>query len=121
MGFYDRMKEERARKKVGDKPTYKVLQADMISGAEKERVASIASYVRTGDEAHKLAGHDGFAYRGLDIRGRCGVVTYRGKEVALLFKREITEIEPGPSDPVPERTLNEPAEAWIQINLLGTE
>ncbi|SRR6266566_2936259 len=121
MGFYDRMKAGREAARVGATPTYKVLQSDLISGAEKERVASIASFVRTGDEAHKLAGHDGFAYKGLDIRGRCGVVTYRGKEVALLFKREIMEIEPGPADPVPERTLQEPAEAWIQINLLGVE
>lgn len=122
MGFYDRMKEARLRQRqVGEKPTYKVLQSDQINPAEKKRVASIASFVRTGDEAYKLAGHDGFAYSGLDMRGRCGVVKYRGKEVALLFKREIVEVEPGPADPVPERTLIEPAEAWIQIDLLGLD
>jgi molecular chaperone GrpE len=121
MGFYDRMKEARERMKVGDKPTYKVLQSSMVRSSDKERICSIASFVRTGEEAYKLAGHDNFFYQGLDRHGRCGVVRYNGIEVALLFKREIVEVEPGPSDPVPERTLKEPAEAWIQINLLDIE
>lgn len=111
----------REKSGIGPEPTYKVLQADLIRGSEKERAAAIASFVTTGGDAHKLAGHEGFSYRDLDLRGRCGVVLYKGMEVALLFKREVCQISPGPADPVPERALKEPADAWIQISLLNTD
>jgi molecular chaperone GrpE (heat shock protein) len=106
---------------IGPDPTYKVLQADLIKGSEKERAAAIASFVMSDQDAHKLAGHEGFSYKGLDMRGRCGVILYKGMEVALLFKREVCQITPGPADPVPERALKEPTDAWIQINLLNTD
>lgn len=106
---------------IGPDPTYKVLQADLIRGSEKERAAAIASFVMSDQDAHKLAGHEGFSYQGLDMRGRCGVIRYKGMEVALLFKREVVQLTPGPADPVPERALKEPADAWIQISLLNTD
>lgn len=112
--FYGKMKAARQLR-------YKVLQASMVRESEKERASSIAAFVRTGEEAHKLAGHDDFSYFGLDVRGRCGVVKYKGIEVALLFKREVVEVEPGPADPVPERTIKDPADAWIQVSLLNED
>jgi molecular chaperone GrpE (heat shock protein) len=107
--------------KVGVAPTYKILQADQVRGTDRERASAVASFVRTAEDAHKLAGHEGFSYFGLDTRGRVGVVRFNGIEVALLFLRQVNEVEPGPSDPVPERTLKAPHDAWIQIDLLNTD
>lgn len=106
---------------VGKPPTYKILQADQVRGTDRERASAVASFVRTGNDAHKLAGHERFSYQGLDLRGRCGVVKFNGIEVALLFERLVNEVEPGPADPVPERTLKMPEDAWIQIDLLNTD
>jgi molecular chaperone GrpE (heat shock protein) len=117
MGFYQKMAEDRKQKKLG---IYKVLELDMVKSSDRERARTIASLVSTGEEAYKLAGHDDFSYRDLDMRRRCGVVLYKGIEVLLLFKRSVIEREPGPGDPVPEKLLSEPKEAWIQVDLLAT-
>jgi molecular chaperone GrpE (heat shock protein) len=121
MGFYQKMAEDRAAGKLGGTPKYRVLQVDMLKQADREKAATIISFVQSDSDAYKLAGHDGFAYKDLDLRRRVGVVTYRGVEIALLFKREVLEMEPGPADPVPERTLRDPVGAWIQIDLLNAD
>lgn len=121
--FYGKMKEERMKSAAAGNnlPKYKVLQADLIKASEKAIISGVAGFVSSGDEAYKLAGHDGFSYFGLDVRGRVGVVMYKGKEVLLLFRREVVEIEPGPADPVPSKQIKLPAEAWLQVDLLSTD
>lgn len=120
MGFYQKMAADR-EKKMGPEPKYRVLQVDMLKKEDREKAATIISFVQSDADAYKLAGNDGFAYKDLDLRRRVGVVTYKGVEVALLFKREIVEREPGPADPVPERTLKDPVGAWLQIDLLSAD
>jgi len=125
MGFYQKMAADRAAKKAvsadGPQPKYRVLQADMLKQADREKAAAVATFVRSAEEAYKLAGQEGFAYKDLDLRRRVGVITYKGAEVALLFYREVVELEPGPADPVPQRALKDPKNAWIQIDLLDTD
>lgn len=125
MGFYSKMKAERMAKQAnaadGVSPKYRVLQVDMLKQADREKAASIISFVQSDGDAYKLAGYDGFAYKDLDLRRRVGVVTYHGVEVALLFRREIVEREPGPADPVPETIIKDPAGAWIQIDLTNSD
>lgn len=122
MDFYGKMKEERIRRKaMGTSPTYKILQVDQLRQVDKERASAVASFVTSGVEAHRLQGQEGFAYKDLDVRGRVGVVCYKGVEVSLLFKREVVEREPGPSEPIPECILKEPKDAWIQISLMNAE
>jgi len=121
MGFYQKMADERKKKMMGADPKYRVLQVDMLKPADREAAAAIISFVQSDADAYKLAGHDGYAYKDLDMRRRVGVVTYKGVEVALLFKREIIEREPGPADPVPENVIKDPAGAWIQVDLLSAD
>jgi molecular chaperone GrpE len=121
MGFYQKMAEDRKAGKLGVTPKYRVLQVDMLKPADREAAAAIISFVQSDSDAYKLAGHDGYAYKDLDLRRRVGVVTYKGVEVALLFKREIVEREPGPGDPVPECVIKDPAGAWIQVDLLASD
>jgi len=110
-----------ANKADGVRPKYQVLQVDMMKSVDRERAAAVASFVRSGEEAYHLEGQEGFSYKDLDLRGRCGVVLYRGIEVALLFKREIIEREPAPAEPVPERVLKEPVDRWMSIDLINSE
>ena len=123
--FYGKMKADRAARNAnaadGPRPKYRVLQADLLKQADREQAAAVASFLQSGEEAYKLAGHEGFSYRDLDLRRRVGVILYRGMEVALLFRREVVELEPGPADPVPQRALKDPAGAWIQVDLLDTD
>jgi hypothetical protein len=97
---------------------YKLLQAEMVSGKDRELASAVSSFVLSGDDAYKLAGHQGFAYKVIDQKGRCGVVTYNGIEISLLFKREIIEREPWPSEPIPVSALHDPKDAWLRIDLL---
>jgi len=39
----------------------------------------------------------------------------------MVFRRQITEREPWPGEPLPERILKDPADAWLQISLLNTD
>src|SRR5580765_6020897 len=102
----------------GLNPKYKMLQAEMVSGKDREIASAVSSFILSGEDAHKMAGHEHFAYKTLDQKGRCGVVTYKGIEIALLFKREVIEREPWPSEPVPVSALTDPKNAWLRIDLL---
>jgi molecular chaperone GrpE (heat shock protein) len=98
---------------------YKVLETDLLRQTDRERAASVALLVTSDDDARKLAGHDSFGYKMVDaVGGRAGVITFRGAEIVLLFKRKITEVAVGHADPMPQGTLVEPSDAWIRINLL---
>lgn len=127
--FYGKMKAEKALLRMrqaltrdgGVTPKYKILQASMVKATDKEKASAVAAFVQSGEEAYKLAGHDGFAYQDLDTRRRVGVVTYRGIEVALLFRRLVVEQELGPADPIPEKMLYRPQEEWLSVNLLDTD
>jgi len=55
----------------------------------------------------------------LDRLGRVVVMKYHGIEVALFMKRQITEVEPLPCDPLPEGIIKDPRDAWVRIDLLG--
>lgn len=123
--FYGKMKADRAARLAnasdGPRPKYRVLEAGMVKQSDREHAAAVASFVCTGDEAYKLAGHGDFKYFDLDRNRRVGVVLYKGLEVALLFKRRVVELEPGPADPVPQCELKDPADAWIQVDLLDID
>lgn len=99
-------------------PKYRVLEVDLIKKQDREKVALAARFVNTGPEAEQLAGQEGFGYRKLDLKGRVGVLTYKGAEVALLFERRVTEVEPGPVDPVPESTVTDPEQVWVRMDLV---
>jgi len=98
---------------------YRVLETDLIKQTDKERAASVALMVTNDDDAKKLAGHEYFGYKHIDmINGRAGVITYRGAEIVLLFKRKVMELSVGPSDPVPSCEIKDPNDVWVRVNLL---
>ena len=98
---------------------YKVLETDLLRATDRERAANIAMLIASDDDARLLSGKEGFGYKLIDgVNGRAGVVTYRGAEIVLLFKRKVTQLEVGAADPIPQCEIKDPAEVWIRINLL---
>jgi hypothetical protein len=107
---------------------YRVLVAEQLSKADRTVVAAHVATIYNGPEASLAAYHrvtsntwvnENWQYEILDRLGRVGVLKYRGAEVALLFKRQIQEVEPLPCDPVPEGIIKDPNDAWQRFDLLG--
>lgn len=116
--FYGRMKAERVVKRLG---LYRVLQTNLMSEADREKASAVAATILTPADAYKLAGHDKFTYFDMDRNGFVGAVRWNQVPVRILIKRNVTEVEYVPGDPIPERTITDPADAWIQIDLIGLD
>jgi hypothetical protein len=106
---------------VRDPTRFTVLTASQMTKERLEMVTSALKTVTTGPEAMSLPEIPGWACTQLDREslGRVYVVAYLGIEVALFFKRQLTEIIPEPGEKVPEGVLQDPKEAWQRLDLLG--
>ena len=105
---------------VYDPIRYTVLTASQMPRDKIEMVTSRLKTVTTGTEAMTLPdGHSGWRTIEIGTLGRCYLVDYCGIEVALFFKRQLTEIVPEPGEKAPECVLQDPKEAWQRLDLLG--
>jgi hypothetical protein len=107
---------------------YRVLLVGQMSAKDKAEVTAKAAAMNSGPEAElasfrqTLPGlfvNENWQYEELDQRGRAAVLKYKGIEVALYFKRQVGEVEPLPTDPVPEGVLKDPIDAWVRLDLTG--
>lgn len=107
---------------------YRVLLADQMSKSDRTEVAALVTTLYTGPEAKEKSCrliapgewvNQNWQYEILDMRGRVGVLKYKGVEAAVFFQRQIGEVEPLPCDPVPEGVIKDPADAWVRLDLLG--
>ena len=107
---------------------YRVLLADQMSKADKIAVAAKVSTLYTGPEAKACSyrqiapgqfENENWQYEIKDYRGQVGVLMYKGVEAAVFYKRQVTEVEPLPVDPVPEGVIRDPDDAWVRLDLLG--
>ena len=62
---------------------------------------------------------NGWSCEILDQHRRVYLLAYKGIEVGLFFKRQLTEIKLNPGDHHPEGVLQDPIEAWQKLDLLG--
>jgi hypothetical protein len=89
----------------------------------RELATSVMKIITTGPEAMTLPEKPGWSCTMLDRNsnpgGRVYVVAYLGIEVALFFKRQLSEIIPEPGEKVPEGVMQDPKEAWQRLDLLG--
>lgn len=114
-----------------DSHKYPVLSHDLLTAHDREVAEAVVKTLTTGEEAEEyvystLNGRSpGFTrnwrYRLLDEQnsGRSGIISYKGAEIALFYKRHITEVTPQPGDPVPMNTVGDPNEAWQRFSLIG--
>lgn len=115
---------------IKDQVKYKVLTIDHLPKAAMELIRATVKTLVSGDSARDFAHKDArlfatknlqtdWAYTSLDVKGRIGVLRYRGIEVAMFFKREITEIEPGSGEKPPECQITDPVDLWQRLDIFG--
>lgn len=96
-----------------------MLAINQLSSKDKKVIVKTLVKVTTDVAAKKLLGIGSKWGWKQVISDRAGIITYKGNEVSLLFKRNTTVIVPLPSDPVPEGTLENPDDIWIRYDLFG--
>lgn len=107
---------------------YEVLQRISLNEKDKKEVAKTLVKVVKISHALLLAKPDtkkgifatspwGFA-RDL-YNERIGVLSYKGVEVAVFYKRLTCVVRPLPEDPVPEGKLSHPDDVWVRLDLYG--
>lgn len=101
--------------------TYRVLAVDRLSDKDKRLVTKVLIKVKTDADAKKLVGVGSrWGYKPLAYQtDRVGVISYKGIEVAIMFKRVTLIIEPLPEDPIPEGTLENAEDVWQRHDLFG--
>jgi hypothetical protein len=107
---------------------YRVLLCEQLSRADKLTIAAKVSMMYSGPEAEMHAFrktkdfkfvNENWQYEILDHMGRVVALKYKGVEVAVFVKRQITEVEPVFDDPIPEGVIKDPQDAWVRLDLLG--
>ena len=114
---------------------YRVLLAEQLSQADKLMISAKVSMMYSGPEAEMHSfrrtckQHDeeksikfvneNWQYEVLDRMGRVVALKYKGVEVALFVKRQLTEAEPVFDDPIPEGIITDPQDAWLRLDVLG--
>lgn len=106
--------------------TYKVLAVNLFTDTDNKIIAKTLMALNTDKQAQavvtKIEWHNpwGFSYA-VSLKGpeRIGILTYKGVEVALFFKRYTVDVVPAPEDPVPEGALENLEDVWIRFDLFG--
>src|SRR5580692_6222054 len=121
---------------VWDKLRYSVLTLTQLSEADKALILGTLKTVNSAAHAMTLPqilhrdGNlknnkmenlvmNGWACNCIDQLGKCYVLSFRGIEVALFYKRQLTTIKLNPGDKQPEGVTQDPEEAWQRLDLLG--
>jgi hypothetical protein len=123
---------------VYDQLRYTILTITQMSEIDKALVQATLKTINSANEAltlpqiQHLDGNprnnktanlqlNGWACTCLDSTGtgRCYVLSYRGIEVALLFKRQLTEVKLQEGDKQPEGVCQDQEEAWMRLDLFG--
>jgi len=90
-----------------------------MSKTDKALVEAALKTITTGPEAMTMPDNPGWACIQLDQHKRVYVLAYHGMEVALFFKRQLTESKLYPGDRFPEGVMQDPVDAWQRLDLLG--
>jgi hypothetical protein len=101
--------------------TYRVLAVTQLNDKDKKLVTKTLVKVKTEADAKKLVGVGSkWGYKPLAYQtDRVGVITYKGIEVAVMYKRITLILEPLPEDPAPEGVLENPEDVWTRFDLFG--
>lgn len=105
---------------VYDPVRYTVLTGSLLSKDITEMVTSTLKPITTGPDAAHLPEIPGWSVEEMSKYhdGRLILVRHNGTEVALYFKRQLTEIIPQPGEKTPECVLQDPKHAWQRLDLL---
>jgi hypothetical protein len=105
---------------VYDALRYTVLTCTTISNIDREFIEAKLKTITNGAQAKNLPdGKNGWNCFVLDPMGRALLISYRGIECAVFYKRQLTENKLQPGDRFPESVLKDPQDAWQRLDLLG--
>src|ERR1035437_7525589 len=97
-----------------------VLTCSRISEFDRTQMEAVLKPIITGPQVMNLPnGVNGWNCCVQDMMGRVLLISYRGIECTLFFKRQLTEIKLQPGDRFPEGVLKDPDDAWQRLDLLG--
>ena len=108
---------------------YKVLQNKQFSPEAEKVIAKFLLAAISPDKArvemqrlNKLSKYplmNPFSCRQISLVGNFDVQAffYRGLEIAVFWKRQLSEVIPDPSDPVPEGVIEDPDDVWARLEL----
>ena len=109
---------------------YKVLSISQLSKAWIQTIRAVVKPLVSGTTAEAYCRKTAYdlalqgvksdwAYTIIDHLGNAGIMTYRGIQVALFFKRQITEIAPAIGEKPPDNPITDPDDVWQRLDLLG--
>ena len=105
---------------VYDQLRFTCLTIAHMSKVNWDMVHAMLKTIVTANQALTLPdGVNGWACQCLDQNGRVYILSYKGIEVALYFKRQLTEIKLNPGDHYPEGVMQDPSEAWQRLDIAG--
>lgn len=98
---------------------YEVLTTDLLKTEDRTKLATdLAKFAKPLDVV-PLVNAPGSRYylRTVDSQGRIVLLTWKGVEAMLFFRRDVKDLDVG-FGPTPARYLRDPSQAWITVNLL---
>lgn len=111
---------------------YRVLSISQLSKAWIQTIKAVLKTLVTGTaaETYCRTTANELALQGVksdwayivadhDHLGNIGIMTYRGIQVALFFKRQTTEIAPVVGEKPPDSPLTDPDDIWQRLDILG--
>lgn len=126
------------RTKWGTAIKYKVLMTFQLNDKDRREVAKVLALAvtpmkakeqiilarrriqeRTGDLHAAL--NCPWSYRDISMVKdfECGVLQFKGLAVCLFYKRQCSEIEPEPKDPIPIGALENDDDIWARLDLFS--
>ena len=102
--------------------SYSILTVDLMNPKVKQYVEMKMKRIQTVAQAKSIAANvEDWAYRVVDQHGNCGVLCFRGVEVALFYKRMVSPITMEEMDPIPEGPGIHPDMLWIRVEFFHTK
>jgi hypothetical protein len=94
--------------------SYLVIATDLLAAKDKEKILAEVVNIKTP----KPPFPDNFTVKWLDHFGRVAVITYRGAEVLLLFKKMTSQLSTLSLEVAPRAYLKNDDDAWEAIKLV---
>jgi hypothetical protein len=105
--------------------SYKVLMVNQFNAVDLKEIAKGLAHAISPVKAKELLPQPGkrsvWSMRQISLVGNFDVQSlhYKGLEVAVFWRRQLSEVTPDPSDPVPEGVIEHPDDVWVRLDLIG--
>ena len=101
---------------------YKVLQTFQLKPVDRKEVYKILALAITPAKAKQHTYSRAFwGYRDISLVKdfECGVLTFKGLAVCLFYKRQVNEVEPVATDPIPLGALENDDDLYARLDLFS--